>query len=66
MVVEFPEMPSAIVSIKLQMRLQAKFLRSKFGKLIKALGNADPLLPFEQIFPGNLGIGQRFMFCPPG
>ena len=33
----FPEMPRAIVSIKLQMRLQAKFFRSKFGKLIKAL-----------------------------
>ncbi len=34
---EFPERPRARDRIKLQMRLQAKFFRGKFGKMIKAL-----------------------------
>jgi AcrR family transcriptional regulator len=34
---DFPPNPRAVVRIKLQMRLQAKFFRSKSGLLIKAL-----------------------------
>jgi AcrR family transcriptional regulator len=34
---KFPERPRAIESIKLQMRSQAKFFRSKLGRTIKAL-----------------------------
>jgi AcrR family transcriptional regulator len=34
---EFPEAPTAVESIRRQLRLQAAFFRGKYGKIIKAL-----------------------------
>jgi hypothetical protein len=61
----FPEMPRAIVSIKLQMRLQAKFFSQQIWlKLIKALLSEAQFNPeLAEAFRERWILPRRLLIC---